>query len=329
MPLLDIATEIEFELNNHLAAFEYGCKRWNLAPKEVSTTLALIIAYSGTIIGDPDIAERTLMRKLAFDLEKETGTLPRTAVEISQAMLSLKGVTHGTISMMNILAWSYLVHGKRSEALGFLALSITLHPHQRDQYLDSLMLLCERTENNFEMLLDVSARAVSMNPNDIDTIEFRLHALKVAKQHHLIAETAETFEKANPKIPNVSRRLLLFKINALFNLGQDAKAEALIAENPDIVVLEPTSPMLELLELGRIHLRIHENHTPVISFIMDAVAPKVELRERDYDLALAFVIDEYKNIPAAMELLDHVLKIYPYHTGYKMKRAILSAVTPH
>lgn len=326
--MLDVAAAIEFELDNHAVAFEYGCKRWNLAPKDTSVMLALIIAYSGTMIGETDIAKRTLMKKLAFDLEKATGVLPRTMIEVSNGMMSLKQVTHGSLNMLNVLAWVFLVQGDRTSALGFLALSTSLHRDQRDPSLDSLMLLCEQTDDKFEMLLDVSARALNMFPHDIDILEYRLHALKVAKKHELIAEVADSFEKTNIEIPNITRRLLLFKINALFNMGQEDKAKALISENPDIAVLEPTSPMLELLELGRIHLRIHDHRTPVISFIIDAVAPKGELRERDYDLALHFAIDEYKNIPAALELLDHVLKLYPYHIGYKTKRATLAAIVP-
>lgn len=326
-PLVVVAAEIEFEIGNYDMAAEYAATVRKRG--KTSVQICLIEAYSCTLLERAEHAIQILGARMATELNRYHREAPRTLSELFAEMTTLRTVTHAQIGLLNCMGFVLRISGRRYSAASAFALTTHLYPHQKEMFVDCLSLRISdlgKAQNDLETLLNTCDRANKTFPKDLDIFQYYLRALQAKGSYKKIIEVIDEFVKENKsENPEFERHLILFKVNALFDLKEDSAADALLDENPDVKELDTSKSMLELIELGRLQLRTHGNHTGIITYIINTLSKARGLESHDYDMALAFTLAEYKNIPAAIELLDHVLETRTYHVGYKTMRATLAA----
>lgn len=323
--LLDVAAQIEFALNNFRVALEYSLRLLKRIPKDAPLLTSLIAAYSYTMLGNTDVAVELVLIRLGYELEKDSGVLPKNTVDLVNGMSKLKAVKEGQVHLLNLLGWIFSVQGNKASAIGMLSLSATLKNNQKTVLLDCIGLLTDKEKHQDTALLTLCKQASSLFPDDLDILEYHLRALSISNEHQKVIDTAEAFENAHPKIPNLPNRLAIFKVNALQELQQDSSRNYILGHYSDATELKPHSTILEILEIGRFHLRSGTHRGHVLSHVME-ISKKNPLSDRDTNLLIAFAIEDANNLPAAIGLLDQAIKTRPFHTGYKAKRATLAAL---
>ena len=304
IPLVDERDESDLERQEHASNLLKLRDLWNTSSNRPDTTTTLAIATSAALIDEFEIVDNVLLHTLTLLLSNSSNTPIHGMKELISAIFALKVVPQDHIDLLNIWAWSHALRDNPRLASAVAEVSMALYSNQGAADMARLESWDRYNTPNYEGAIEAYQLHLSQFPSDYRYLEPYLSALRCVKRSRLIADVADAFNCQNPKL-NLTSRLLLFKINALFDLRQNEQANALLAENPHLFSLDTTSAttLSELLELARIHLRYH-THTPVLSHILNP--DNIDLSEDDFQYKIMpFFLHEYKRIPVAAEMLAY------------------------